>query len=302
MSAVKDMIRLSLGLVQEETGNNAVLRCMTEGLLKTFIVTSNADIWTRNSYNFEAHIPLLSDLDLTLLADSTEAARKLLEKKKMYLLVGEINFYHSAIREHVIKLGNSFEIARDPILVSKLNLSLRKTEAERIAFIMRQVYSDQKWLQTFPKVRTKKWAYLFLILGEKPLSIPSNEKILSIVPQAEVRKDAMKMLSLGVIGNDIYDHSENASWKYLFPQCHLWYLKPEKDLAYLATLNTFQKEILKEQVKWEFWGIGCHYYWLPKEVALKHLRNMMRLITDIGVSDDELYSMQMIVKFIEDQT
>lgn len=301
MSEWKDKIRLSLGIIQEENGNNPLLEGLTKVVLESFsrnLKKSEGELWTRNSYEFKAHIPLLSDLDLTLFSASTATAKRLLAAKKKYLLIGEINFYHPDITRELVSLCNPYELSRDPILVNKLNMELKKTNAALTSFLLRQLYSDQKWLTAFPMVRKKKWQYIYQLIGKDLDGIPSSEKVLALLNK-EDSANYLKMLRLSHEKN-VFDISPKSSWRYLFPHYHIWWEQhAAEDDSYLKSLNDSEKEIMKEQIKWEFWGIGSHFYWLNQAVAEMHLQRLYKVYEYLNPTPGELDSMKKIINFIK---
>lgn len=302
MSEWKDKIRLSLGLIQEKNGNNPILESLTEIMLKVFMFSvpkDQGEIWTRNSHVFEAHIPLLSDLDLTLINSTTETAKRLHHERRRFLLVGEINFYHPEIIKDILHLANPYELMRDPELLRRLNLKPQTNENALTAFFARQIQSDQKWLQSFPEVRQKKWRYLSELMNLPVLKVPSNKELLKQIKDKKIRHDLNEFLSLTISHNEIFKLGPSA-WNYLFPNFYIWKHTPEEETA-LKALSPLQKGVLIEQLKWEFWGIGCHFYWLPKEVSINHLERMLGVYQKLDPRQDDLNSMNRIIGFIKQQ-
>lgn len=295
MSEWKDQIRLSFGLIQQRNGNNNILSFLTDVMASAFMKTPEGKLWLRNSYVYDAHIPLLSDLDLTLINASTETARALHSRRKYFLLIGEINFYHPKIVKELLALANPFELKRDPALIEHYSIKDSGTEIQKTVFLARQLQSDQKWLRTFPEVRKKKWDYLCKILSLKSPDIPENKYLSKLIANPAVRKDLSDFLELTKSPHEIYSLASLATWKYLFPNFHIW---SEKDDEYLSSLNEEQLEILREQIKWEFWGVGCHFYWLEQQVAINHLERMLKVYKKINPSAEDLKAMETILNFI----
>lgn len=298
MNNWKDQIRISLGFIQEQHGNNPLLEALTNKLLTLFLhnVPKSEQVWTRNSLNFGAHIPFLSDIDLTLCSADTELAKRLHQLRRSFLLVGEINFYHQDIQNELFQLANPYELARDPELVSKFHINRSKSLIQRDVFITRQLHSDQKWLQAHPAIRFKKWKYLTELTDTKLPQTINSKSLLSLIHFNEIKQDFMFFSSQLQSELDIFQAAKTASWKYLFPHQHIWDLA--RDRNYLLSLNPLHKEVLIEQIKWEFWGIGCHFYWLEKSVTSEHLARLFEVAKFITLPSEDEKAMTNILQFI----
>jgi hypothetical protein len=292
---LKEHIRISLGLIQESRGNFQPLEKLTSMVLKKFIALAPHRLWPRNSFTFGCHIPILSDLDLTLTGNSTQEAINLLKRKKKFILIGEINFYHDQIRNELLFMGNPLELRRDPRLIFQEDIAGESTEAQKIVFILRQIHSDMKWLLSYPQVRIKKWRYLLELLDSSPRKNLRFSQLFSLIHFLDIRKDAQRLFALSTLPSTFY------SLAYLWPQGIIWDLAADEVKREINGLSELKREILLEQVRWEFWGVGCHYYWLGSKVSSEHLQRMLELAQASQETSDRLRAMQNIISFIKQE-
>ena len=303
MRDFKNLIRISAGNIQEQYRPNEILQWLTRWDLKRFLKQAaelQLRVWTRNSTEYDAHVPLLSDFDITLFDGTLEQVQHLEKLRKKFFFIGEIGYYHHQIRDSLLAVINPFELARDPQLMHKLGRSAQGSSAQKITFLARHLQGDYKWLCSLPEVRIKKWNYLLFILGEKPLLLPQVIKIFELIKNPDQRKDCEAFFQLPAEKEILYQASVKAHWKYLFPHCHIWHLEKTETQHYLRSLSELEKEILIEQLKWEFWGIGCHHHMVETKGSVSYLKNLKAVVRTLSPQDPALAAMENIISFLSD--
>jgi hypothetical protein len=119
-------------------------------------------LWPRNSYVLGSLEPGYSDLDLSLLQRGRGSRTELFFSiygffKRVWPLLGEVNFYTPESLSLIEGQHNSFELRRDPLLLKRLNKTLKPEPIEAAIFLLRQLEKDLHNLKKRPQKRLKKW-------------------------------------------------------------------------------------------------------------------------------------------------
>lgn len=278
-----------LAMIQLQGGNNLLLEWIMlktlKGLQKIF-----PDIWMRNSYYFKAHHPLVSDIDLSYLGD-IKTAKAIHQKTLQNKILGELNFYPTEIFADLIFLINPYELKRDPKL-TLMSPPKRENSTHKEVFLLRHITGDYYWLLRNPLIRQKKWSYLLDIINE-PIQLLS----LSHLEELSNHKEALQFYFRGISSN-LFLHFKNSPFRALFPHKHIW---ETSDEDFLTHLSLESKEILIEQVKWEFWGIGTQLHWIDLKISYEYLARLKNVVIHIGADQDLIHAMDNVLNFMNQQ-
>jgi hypothetical protein len=115
--------------------------------------------------------------------------------------------------------------------------------------------SDRDKIDRYPALRVRKWSYLFEILG---FDVELNAKNLK--------------LKLNEIADTLSGSENVISIDDLLFSPTLW-----TEFQKLNTLNSWEREVLTELVKWEIWGLYTQRVFLNRENLEKHKENLKSL-------------------------
>ena len=268
-------------------------------LFSIFAKLFHLKVWTRNSFYERNQVLFLSDVDFTVLLESSKN-KDLLQRVKGFQKVlkivfpwtGESNFLYSDSYEKYLPLVNFFEAKRDPFLSEKVN-SPKKMEIEQLLFIAHFFYSDKQNLLTSLSLRKRKISRILSLTEIDPyLGEESLESLIDYLDSKLFYK--FKALRIGEFfkhylkGADLGDYQK----EYLVLYPHHWmggdsqWSKNEL----LNQINYEEKEILKRAMENEIWG----FYNQPHEKSkfaqrLLHLEQLKTLWSILGFHDQELF-------------
>lgn len=278
-----------LAFIQLQGGNNTLLELLMSFTVK-LLKRKFPSVWLRNSYYFNAHHPLASDIDLTYVGTLFEA-RKIHEYTKANKLLGELNFYPSSLFQSLVKLCNPFELKRDPQLFQKFP-SREFTEVQKQVYLTRHILGDIYWLQRKPMIRQKKWNYILSIAGLKLTE-------LDLIHLKDLLYSSAPLdFYLSCRQDDLFNEFKGSPYRSYFPHKYIWEVQ---DKDYLSNLTEFEKEFLIEQVKWEFWGIGTQLHWIDLKISYEFLERLKKVVIHIGATNEVTQEMDNVLKFIQEQ-
>ncbi len=235
-----------------------------------------ADIWPRNSYQFNNLIPAISDLDLTILwkknANQTQIEHFIKTFRflsKIIPILSESNHYTISDTRAFTPVANFFEITRDPQLVKSLSYSPAADndyKQQAITFISRMLYSDLYGLQHYPSLRLKKWDFHIKQISEK-LQIPplkrTNIGIDEIIEKLSnlTGHPAQELKQLFLLPHRFSDAAllRNKLFASFFP--HKWVgvvimnSSIDEGCAIVRSMNPKELSIFSSQIEWEIWGL-----------------------------------------------
>lgn len=257
---------------------------------------SALQIWTRHSIELGTFVLGISDLDLTVMSKTftrsqfQKITKKLSFWKKIFIFLGESNFYFQDTIKDFLHIANPIEIARDPKL--KIFYTLPPSEEEHyFVFIFRNLFADKKNLINNPKIRQKKWASHFKDnpISKENMSFFDDKIIIKALTEFSGIKDPSHkdewakafayILNIEELNEDVYSNPRPALVSVLIPHHTMW---NHDSLASLKHLTSFQKKVLEKQLEWEIWGL---YTQLPlltnNDQILNHLKNLQIVATSI---------------------
>lgn len=256
--------------------------------LKAFIgIGMNARVWNRNSTRNGAFIFGVSDLDVTVVAKSSisfEFLRQALATlKRVFIFLGETNLYHYSHLSIVLPRMNTFELKRDPDLQTFYPAVKTPTVVEKFVFTQRMLFADIFTLAADSSLRQSKWKNHFDLI-----EYDHHGKNIDLRFVTDALKDmchhnprisqALEIWLQHVFkpGFDPYHSKLGEGFKILAPHCHLWFQLENKDGEFLAGLSQMEKEIIRAQINWEFWGLYCQRYAINRQQVLNHLERLQK--------------------------
>lgn len=167
-------------------------------------------LWPRHSFVLKSFTPFVSDLDTSLLVrenfthqDQAKTKEVILEVRKFFPFLSEINFYRENEVPELMGCMNPFELERDPILAAKFARANPILSVETLAavFLFRMLDSDWKNLLSNPQTRAKKWRQHFRSIAKTLKLNPSKKKELFEI-EINLPNIIDLILNLGAFSND----------------------------------------------------------------------------------------------------
>jgi glycosyltransferase involved in cell wall biosynthesis len=273
-----------------------------------FILQSRHDvqIWTRNSLYFNNIVFGISDIDFTFFSDRPLPSKNLTKifsdfslLKKIFLVLGEINYFDSTKTDFLKRHANFYELQRDPILISKLNSYTPDTPnlTDKFVFLARMLCADIRNLFLQPQKRIKKWNIHFQQLGlERWHGTLSWDTFLACLQSSlfylfpgyrffEFLRIYVPLHLKGASDDDFlskYPHLENEFILLFTPR---WRGLLRKNFNYgketeiLLTLDSLGREILFKQLLWEIcWLPSLEMDSLDTRETQEHLNRVLMLL------------------------
>lgn len=265
-------------------------------------ISSDWEVWPRNSYLTSAFQPFKSDLDLTIWMknppsrqEQIQMRRVLRRAKKLFPFLGECNVYVEAFARRYVRWWNFFEGQRDPYSGSLLSAFERSEvislPAQRSAFLLRMLDADKRNLKHFPRRRARKWRLHLQALNDSHLDealFDSSRPFDSLLAASlywlfdqndpahiyRAVREAKAFLERG-------HHSDEGPvppiWAALFPHHFSSYQPPGP-----AELEVFM-EVTKAQLAWELWGMQSQFLLRSNfPEVLGHLERLSRFCHEAG--------------------
>lgn len=225
-------------------------------------------IWARNSYQSNDLIPGLSDIDFTIVSSddnlSVFAKDVLLFFKRLFLIVGETNFYSLKTLKLIKEIYNYYELQRDPLLMKYAHLQKKANEIDATIYLMRTFESDKHNLEKRKKLRQRKWQRVFKLVN---------------IDNSEITKSNLINLLDNRLGRKIMGNS-------MLYSPHTWlefnWTKLDDDIvkSTFSTLNDHECEIIIGQVRWEIFGILTQLPFLSNRNDMKyHFDNLKKIVS-----------------------
>jgi hypothetical protein len=262
----------------------------------TIYLSGKYSLWIRNSLKSKNICFGISDIDLSLYVPekSLSEIKNIVQKyrfiKKVFPIIGELNIYKETNVKLQSSLSNAYEMSRDPQMSGHKEFSSnRKTNSSKTVFLMKMLCSDLYGLQNYPYARRRKWlsharhcnfeinqdVFNFeellknilsnLDLNEQQreiaervlLSKKNGEDLNSVFLEIEDKKTLIALFTIEWVG------ASSANDKFY------------EELMWLEFLNENEKDILRENLKWEIFGIYGQYNQITElDILKKHLENL----------------------------
>ena len=245
-------------------------------------------VWNRNSTRIGSFVFGVSDLDITVVAgknfNETLFMEILKQSKRLFVFLGETNFYKENDLSWIIEKANLFELTRDPELSLPYlkDINPLRTNVDKFVFIQRMLFTDFRLLHENPEGRQRKWrGYLKLIeedYGDRIINVSLVMSVLTklLGKNTEIESSLAKWLELAIQGEtDFYRKDLGLGFRILAPHCQMW---EQIDVpSFVLRLTEIEKMIIKRQIDWEIWGLYVQSHWLDKNQSAQHLTNLSRV-------------------------
>lgn len=234
-------------------------------------------IWARNSYQSKDLMPGLSDIDFTIVSTDDHlpllANEVLINFKKLFMIMGEINFYTTKSLGIIKEVYNYYELQRDPLLMSFANLSKKSNSIDAAIYLMRTYESDKDNIENRSHLRHRKWTKVFQLLE---------------VSIDKLSKTALLDLLRDRIGKNIISNP-------MLYSPHTWLESHWSKLKYPEVVQSFSKlsepecEIIFGQIRWEVFGILTQLPFLKNRSDMKyHFENLKTILSYLPIRDEKL--------------
>jgi hypothetical protein len=254
-------------------------------------------VWNRNSTKTNSLVFGVSDLDLTILGNAGTSLRFLRDIltafKKCFIFLGETNYYDQNDLFFILRRMNFYELRRDPCLEAYSRQEKKPSVAEKFVFIQRMLFSDANSLRLTPELRQAKWRQHLREVGFLTEGQFITVKIVVDILKDLAGNDSRINLSLDLWTTqffkkdfDFYRAPLGEGYWILAPHLHLWFEDgDEREL--ILNLTAFEKEIIKLQINWEFWGLYTQRLHSQKNVHF-HLERLLKLLSLISSDEADL--------------
>lgn len=266
--------------------------------LRLFIgLGMKASVWNRNSTRNGAFIFGVSDLDVTVVGRSSisfDLLKSILAGlKKVFIFLGETNLYHYSQLDLVLPRMNVYELKRDPDLQKLNRFPKQETKIEKFTFTQRMLFADVLTLAADSSLRQSKWKNHFDLIGYdhqgKTIDLKFvKEALKDLCDHNPKISEAIEIWLKHVFkpGFDPYHSDLGEGFKILAPHAYLWFHLENRDKEFLDSLNEMEKEIIRAQINWEFWGLYCQRYNLNRQQILDHLHRLLKVYACIASKEE----------------
>jgi len=266
---------------------------LAQACLSLYLRQINPKIWPRNSYALNRLVFLKSDIDLTLYFEKKLDHNDLLKIRSAFFILNksiplfsEFNIYDQSSN---FKFLNSCEKQRDILLKVQ---ERPNSVAQRIVFILRMIWGDKTNLTSCPAKRVKKWQGHFddLNLGEiKPVNIenilqPFKEQLPEKFFNFYLKLLQLKITDINSI-NRFYQENTNQLKNFILSSPAQWIgasianNQLIQELEQIKTFTSLEKEIIKEHIYWEFWGLETQRHLNFDDSSVQpHKENLQRVL------------------------
>ncbi len=239
-------------------------------------------IWARNSYESKDLVPGLSDIDFTIVTTEDELPFLAIEIlnifKKIFIIMGEVNFYSQKSLDIIKEIYNYYELQRDPLLMSLAKLDKKPNDIDATIYLMRTFESDKHNLENRTNLRQRKWGRVF-----KLLDITFNE-----LTKNNLVKLLEKRLGLVIINNSMF-YSPHTWLEYNWPK-----LDEEQVRHAFSALNENECDIIIGQIRWEIFGILTQLPFLENRSDMKyHFENLKKIF--VMLPSNQIHKLEKIL-------
>ena len=256
----------------------------------------------RNSYVLGSFVPLVSDLDLTILLrgpigdDTSQKIQSDLDDlTRIFPFIGESNVYFEQALDFLLDFMNPFELERDPELKSLAFKGPERLDLKTLAavFLFRMLDADLLSLTARPRYRVKKWlshsGMVTRVLGKRYerdfLSSDPNVSILTelVLELLELKDPLRSEVAEQIARSFELKLAGKPAWHFDYPPL-MWILTPHV-LVYSRepqAIPAAPPELARffiGQIEWEIWGIGTQYLLTKRKPAFfDHLLRLEKLL------------------------
>jgi len=266
---------------------------IAQTFLRLYLRKIAPKIWPRNSYILNRLVFLKSDIDLTLFFAKKLDVNDLLKIQSAFFILNksmplfsEFNVYDQSTN---FKYLNSCEKQRDILLQIPARPN---TIAQKVVFILRMIWGDKANLTSCPNKRVKKWQGHFtdLNLGEiKSINIENillsfKEQLPENFSNFYLKLVKLKITDINSI-NRFYLENVSQLKNFILSSPAKWIGASiannhlAQDLEDIKSFTSFEKEIIKEHIYWEFWGLETQRHLNFDDLNVRpHKENLQRVL------------------------
>lgn len=267
-----------------------------------FFTSLPVSLWYRNSLRLNYLTPFLSDIDVSFdCGDISDAEVGKIQNRhnlvrRLFLRVGEANFYVRRHKDFIQKYANPLELERDPDLLRAYDITIKTNpllDAHKFVFAARSLNSDLRNLRKRPHGRLKKWNFHLSTLGlsevtsfdGESLSSLLNEKIFSMqssLPYAEILQGLLRNQIQDLAPNWLDKKETSLAFFLLCPVQWLSVMAKQSDfkkcLSQLTALNHFEQQVAFAHITWEISALLTQFTWVhdPERYNL-HIKRLMQV-------------------------
>lgn len=259
-----------------------------------FLKSDHVDVWIRNSLYFQNITFLKSDIDFSILVKNNSPSncerslQRYMKLKMLCPILGEVNIYREDFLEFM-SLHNRYELARDPFLLNyaiqnnifkKLSSEQdrQNQSSEQIVFITRMAMANIKDLKN-GIYNKKKWHFYFSHAG-----LPYISSIPDLMTYLEISSFENIPLHLDPIAGLKTALLNNAM---------------ENLLNDINELSLLKKNVLTENLMWEYFGVlGQYYQTENKKQILDHFNNIHQLLLNINSYEKSDLNLHLVPKLL----
>jgi hypothetical protein len=217
--------------------------------------------------------------------------------------LGETNFYDRKDLPFILKRINPYELKRDPCLKEFSIEGKFETAADQFIFLQRMLFSDILSLSHFPELRQAKWRHHFELIGlTKRENLITTSTVINILKELSDFNPRI-CHSLDVWINQVFKKDFNPyrsllgeGFRILAPHLHLWFEEGDEK-EFLQSLNEFEREVIKGQIDWEFWGLYTQRYYLSTPEVRTHLFRLLKPLSFLSSAEAEILQREINLVF-----
>lgn len=236
-----------------------------------------ARVGYRNSLFLRRIEPVLSDLDVTVIAPSSnlkQAHQLFLETKRTLPFLGELNLYSHEGLSSALESINPCERARDPLLPP----THQPTLAEKLVFVSRMLEADKENLVRIPQARQQKWQGHLRDLGWAPISFVTRDALIEIIAHKMNRRGSAQLI------HDFLNLKSPSHESPLVDEALIQALFLNR-VCYRPPSprhDALTREMIQAQVKWESWASRSvpdinQNEWQPHLERMRHFADQLGL-------------------------
>lgn len=265
---------------------------------------NDVSIWIRNSLLQSYFRFGYSDIDVSVSLVSNkhlfQKAQKISSVLSLCPLIKEINFYSPYLLEFLPRLGNQFELQRDPVLWQQLSNKLTYDyfeKAQKFTYLMRMFFSNLVIKGQYPQTDrlNQKWNFHFELCGfssMKPLLLElknDNDLLKLIFDQfSDLNPNHLNALEKTLLAyqNQISPHIQlqnmdsSKDFVTLLPHYFCFCETPLKEAT------AFEEQIFISQLSWEVVGmLSQPMLFQNDKLSIKHLFHIHSLLSKSSFTD-----------------
>lgn len=277
--------------------------------LKVFLFLLGLSAWARNSVHFKEEVFGLSDIDITIYAQRRIAPWKIIVilfylklLRIFFPFVGEVVILEGDEIGNYISLASQIELKRDPILLKHLDGGELGSDL-RTAFILKWIFNDYHRMDQGILKRKNKIDRFRKLLKLPGKSYFSAEDLLMDLLKDFISDEQKREQWFAVLQRFLRAYriekkpiniwlEEHRDYEEVLALCYpqVWmgaaiHAQSFYDMLYhLKGLPAEDKNIFREQISWELWGLYSNHLFVPYSseliLHLDHLKECVSVVLE----------------------